>query len=221
MSHFNQKILAKTLASRLIPLATKLIHPYQTGFIPNRHLFHNFRHLFNILYCPRNPKEDLFVLSLDAEKAFDCVELPYLYAVLEKFGLETRFISWIRLLYSDPSARILTYQAILETISRYRGTTQGCPLLFVLALEPLAATISAKKEFHGYDVEYTSNKKLLYADDILMYIMEQQTSIPVLLETTELISSFSGYRVSWGNSELMPVRSSDPGVLEWTPFKLA
>ncbi len=72
------KILAKTLASRLSPLVTKLIHPDQTGFIQNRHSFHNVRHLFNNLYSPRHPKEDLFILSLDAEKAFDCVEFPYL-----------------------------------------------------------------------------------------------------------------------------------------------
>lgn len=71
----------------------KLIHPDQTRFIPNRHSFHNFRRLFNIMYSPRQPKEDLFVLSLDAEKAFDCVEWAYLYAALEKFEFGARFIS--------------------------------------------------------------------------------------------------------------------------------
>lgn len=68
------KILAKTLALRLSPLVAKLIHLDQTGFIPGRHIFHNVRRLLNILYSRRHPKEDLFILSLHAEKAFDCVQ---------------------------------------------------------------------------------------------------------------------------------------------------
>ncbi len=94
------------------------------------------------------------------------------------------------------------------------------PLLFALALEPLAATIHANKEIHGYDTDYTSNKISLYADDILTFITQPQTSMPVLLETIDLFGSFSRYRVNWGKSELMPVRWSDLGVLERTPFKL-
>ncbi len=54
-----------------------------------------------------------------------------------------------------------------------------------------------------------------------MYITRPQTSVPALLETTELLSSFSGYWINWGKSELMPVRCSDPDVLEQIPFKLA
>ena len=161
---------------------------------------------------------------MDAEKAFDCVEFPYLYAVLEKFGLGTRFISWIKLLYSNPTARVLTNQTMSETINLHRGTRQGCPLsplLFALALEPLAETIRTNKEIHGYDTDYTTNKISLYADDILTFITEPQTSMPVLLETIDLFSSFSGYRVNWTKSELMPVRCSDPGALEQTPFRLA
>lgn len=86
------KILAKTLASRFNPLVTKLIHPVYTRFIPDRHLLY-FIMLDTYLISGIQRK------SLDAEKAFDCVEFPYLHAVLEKFGLGTRFILWIKLLF--------------------------------------------------------------------------------------------------------------------------
>lgn len=70
----DQKILTKTSAKRLSLLIGKLVHSDQTGFIPQRHSFFNLWHLFNVMYSPQHHKEDLLVLSLDAEKAFDQVE---------------------------------------------------------------------------------------------------------------------------------------------------
>lgn len=78
----DQKILAKTLARRLNVFMGKLVHPDQTGFITQRNSFHNFRRLLNIMHSPRLPQQDLIILSLDAEKAFDRVEWVYLFSVL-------------------------------------------------------------------------------------------------------------------------------------------
>lgn len=45
-------------------------------------------------------------ISLDAEKAFDCVELSYLIQMLEIFGFGKTFIKWLKLLYSAPQAAV-------------------------------------------------------------------------------------------------------------------
>lgn len=93
----DQKILTKIFAKRLSTVISKLVHSDQTGFVPDRCSLHNIRRLCNIIYSP-NIHEDLAVLSLDAEKAFDQVEWPYLFAVLQRFQLGKNFISWIKIL---------------------------------------------------------------------------------------------------------------------------
>lgn len=139
---FDQKILAKALSNRLRSVIDKLVHPDQTGFIPKR--FSNLRHLFNIIYSHNAHADDLVIVSLDAEKAFDQLEWSYLFKALRKFDIGDSFEKWIKILYFKPSARILTNKMLSSTFQLHRGSRQGCalcPLLFALALEPLAHTI--------------------------------------------------------------------------------
>lgn len=56
------------------------------------------RRLFNILYSPFCDTEDAVIISLDAEKAFDQVEWPYMLSVLVKFGFGNSFINWVKIL---------------------------------------------------------------------------------------------------------------------------
>ena len=76
------------------------------------------------------------MLSLDAEKAFDRIEWN-LMEVLE-------YLKWLKLLYTYPTAEILTNNQISQPFNLHRGTQQGCslpPLLFLFATEPLALAI--------------------------------------------------------------------------------
>lgn len=49
---------------------------------------------------------DRTFLTLDAIKAFDSVEWPYLWAALGKFGLGSIFCQWVWLMYTAPRASI-------------------------------------------------------------------------------------------------------------------
>lgn len=70
------------------------------------------------MYSPKHPKEDLFILSLYAEEAFGCMEWSYLYSVLEKFEFGAKLISCVKLLYSNPSARILINQTVSDPFNQ-------------------------------------------------------------------------------------------------------
>ena len=79
---FETKLISKILANRLNSHIAKIIHPDQTGFIPNRHIYFNMRRLFNILYSPLRDTEDSIIIALDAEKAFDQVKWSYIRQLL-------------------------------------------------------------------------------------------------------------------------------------------
>lgn len=100
------KLLARVLATRLAKVIHKVVHRDQSGFIPSRSTALNIRRLFLNLQIPVDNPGKRAILSLDAAKAFDSVEWPYLWETLKRFGLGDNFIQWVKLLYSAPTARI-------------------------------------------------------------------------------------------------------------------
>ena len=94
-----------------------------------RHSFHNTRRLLNILNMPSSSAPEV-VVSLDAEKAFDRVEWEFFFEMMDRFGLGTGFISWVKLLYSSPVASVQTNNVLSPSFyfTARPGRSQGCPL---------------------------------------------------------------------------------------------
>lgn len=208
------------MASRLKSVIGTIIHRDQSGFIPNRYGSDNIRRLVNLQHYVYDSTDPSIALSLDAAKAFDCVEWDYLFRTLAKFGFGNNFITWMRTLYDTPNACVLTNGLISDLFHLQRSTRQGCPLspgLFVLALEPLAQKLRNHKDFHGLTVGNIHHKLLLYADDMLVFVTQPEKSIPVLLDCIEDFTLLSGYRVNWDKSEAMPMSGHCPSTLfkEW------
>lgn len=204
------KILAKVLARRLEDALPSVIHTDQTGFVKNRHSFFNVRRLLNILYSPNNSVPEC-VVSLDAEKAFDRVEWSYLFTVLEKFGFGSTFISWIKLLYTSPTASVVTNSACSKPFQLQRGTRQGCPLsplLFDLAIEPLAIALRCSSHLSGIWRGGVEHRVSLYADDLLLYISHPDISLPTAISLLGQFSEFSGYKLNLHKNELFPINAN-------------
>lgn len=128
------------------------MHPDQTGFIKGRQLYHNLHHLFSIVYSEHSTQLPEIVISLDTHKAFDRIEYGHLFTSLSKFEFCPIFTSWIQTLYSMPQASVRTNNIDSEYFILHRGTRQGCPLsplLFNLAIEPLAIALRQNNEILG------------------------------------------------------------------------
>ena len=166
------------------------------------------RRLLSVVLCPSASPTPEMVICLDAEKAFDRVEWQYLFTVLYKFGFGSKFISWIRLLYSAPVASVKTNSEISSPFSLTRGTRQGCPLspsLFALAIEPLSIALKSSLVFSGIDRGGMEHRVSLYADDLLLYVQDPVNCVDEIVNLLKLFGTFPGYKLNITKSLCFPV----------------
>lgn len=200
------KIFAKLLAQRLEAFMPSLINHDQTGFIKTRMASDNVRRLLHIVEAAESYDTPMSLLSLDAMKAFDRLEWPFLWSVLEVMGFGQSFIGMIRVLYSNPSARVLTGRTFSSLFPVSRSSRQGCPLspsLFVLSLEPLAQAIRQSQSISPISLHNTRHHLSLFADDIMVFLENPPQSIPNLLSICENYGKMSGFKINWSKSALL------------------
>jgi hypothetical protein len=84
------------------------------------------------------------IISLDAEKAFEKIQHPFMLKVLERSGIQGTYINIVKAIYSKPVANIKLNGEKLEVIPLKSGTREDYPLspyLLNIVLEILAGAI--------------------------------------------------------------------------------
>uniref|UniRef100_A0A669EVM6 Reverse transcriptase domain-containing protein n=1 Tax=Oreochromis niloticus TaxID=8128 RepID=A0A669EVM6_ORENI len=205
------KIICKALSKRLEKITPLLIHPDQTGFIKGRHSSTNTRRLLNLIDYSYSKNLETTIFSLDAEKAFDRVNWKFLFTTLNKFGVGSSFISWLKILYNSPTACVRTNDQTSSSFCLLRGTRQGCPLspsLFAIFIEPLAAAIRQNSVIKGIKCKNMEHKISLYADDVLLFLQNSQTNISGVIELINSFARISDYSINWSKSTVLPINCS-------------
>ena len=218
------KILSKILAQRLQWVLPSIVSTDQTGFMLGRHSFHNTRRLLNIISSPSSEIPEV-IISLNAENAFDRVEWSFLFFVLQKFGFNPEFISWIKLLYASRVASVHTNRLKSAPFPLHRGTRQGCPLsplLSAIAIESLAIWLRQEGGFEGIIRAGKVHKLSLYADNLLLDMSNLAASLPIVLRIFDKFGFYSGYKFNLNNNELLPINSLAKNIPpSFFPFKYA
>ena len=84
------------------------------------------------------------IISIDAEKAFDKIQHPFIINTFQKVGTDRTYLNIINAIYDKITANIILNSEKLKVFTPKSGTRQGCPLspwLFSIILEVLAIAI--------------------------------------------------------------------------------
>ena len=165
------------------------------------------------------------IISMDAEKASDKIQHPFMTKTLQEMGAEGTYLNILQAIYDKLTANILNGKK-LKAFPLRSGTRQGCPLsplLFNIVLEVLSTAVREEKEIKG--IQITKEVKLsLFADNMILNIENPKDSTRKLLELTSEFGRVAGYKISTQKSLAFLYTNnekSERAIKESTPFTTA
>ncbi|KAL0408380.1 UNVERIFIED_CONTAM: putative mitochondrial protein [Sesamum radiatum] len=182
--HMNQSLTQAYTTDEIVLITDNILVAYEVN---------------HFLKNTRRGKEYFIALKLDMSKAYDCVKWSFLKRVLEKLGLNDRFVRLVFLYISTVSFSFILIVDIFGNIVPERGIRQGDPLspyLFILCAEALSSMLLAcenQGELRSVRVARNAPQinHLLFADDTVIYckaVVEEVLWVKEVLKQYELAS---------------------------------
>ncbi|RZB98883.1 LINE-1 retrotransposable element ORF2 protein [Glycine soja] len=166
----------------------------QFGFMPGRSTMEAIYLLWRVMEQYRMDQQDLHLIFIDLEKAYDRVPREILWKALEKKGVRVAYIRAIQDMYDRVSTSVRTQGGESDdfpiTIGLHQGSTLS-PYLFTLILDVLTEQI-----------QEIAPRCMLFADDIVL-LGESREDLNERLETWRRALETHGFRLSRSKSEYM------------------
>ena len=165
------KIFSKIIHTRLAETLDEFIRQEQAGFRPGHSCSDHIFTLRQILEQSKEWNVPLYANLVDFEKAFDSIHRDSLWKILRHYGIPSKLVNVIKMLYSDFKCQVICNTALTDDFSVTTGVKQGCilsPFLFILGMDWVLKQVTGSGT-RGIRWTLTSVlEDLDYADDIVL-----------------------------------------------------
>ena len=145
------KIYNKILLDRIRPHLDPLLRVNQNGFRTGRSTLPQILTLRRLIEGIKEKQLPAILTFVDFSKAFDSIHRGKLMEILKAYGIPTKIVDAISILYKDTEAQVITPDGDTEFFEILAGVLQGdtlAPFLFIIALD--YALREATRETHTY-----------------------------------------------------------------------
>ena len=175
------------------------------GFIPGIQGWYNIHKSINIIHHINKMKDkNHIIISIDAEKAFDKVQHPFMIKTLNNIGIEGPLLNIIKAIYVKLRARIIPSGQNLKAFPLRSGTRQGCPLspllfIIVIGLFRSRSHSNQTRDVKGIQIGKEEVKLSLFAHDMIVHIENLTDSTKKLLNLVNELSKQQGSKSLFRN----------------------
>jgi len=192
-----------------------LLHKNQYGFIKNRSIQDCIAWDLEYLHSCHQSKNELLILKLDFEKAFDKVEHEFMIQVMTHKGLLAKWIQWMSSIFNSGTSSVILNGLPGKVFHCKRGVRQGdplSPLLFVLAADFLQTLLNhaVSSGTLSLPIPITDHEFpiLQYADDTLIFIKACPIELAHLKDILSSFAESSDLKVNYSKSMMVPLNVS-------------
>ena len=216
------KIFAKVIANRLQSILPTIVHKAQYGFIKGRDILQNILNVQMAMDYVKESKQELVMVQLDLEKAYDNVEWSFMVELMSKMGFGERISRLVYVLGEDAVSHIMMNGGITCPIPLQKSLRQGCPLsplLFAIASHPILVMLNVMA-MEGQLVGLSLPSGVPYiaqalADDFIMFLGATHDNIAKAMEVWKLVALATGLKINMQKSVLISCIERNLEELEW------